>query len=121
VIIDKAKGLQIEEEFAESLLTDLGKCSQMSDEETHPATLAVLAGRISGLQPGIIKKLEDEYKRRHPDPSPGVRETKLEKIKVADFIQKKRIVSTGDWDHIRDSLDKKIKDLLKQEFEVELE
>jgi hypothetical protein len=50
-----------------------------------------------------------------------VKETKIEKIKVAEFIAKKRIVTTGDWETMRDSLDKRVKELLSLEFEVELE
>jgi hypothetical protein len=120
-VMNKSASLQIEEEFAEGLLSELGKCSKTIDEEIHPTSLATLSGRISALQPGIIRKLEEEYKRRHPDPAPGVKEAKIEKIKVAEFITKKRIVTSGEWETIRDSLDKRVKDLLDQKFEVELE
>jgi len=120
-VMNKAAGLQIEEEFAEGLLSDLGKCSKTIDEETHPASLAMLSGRISGLQPGIIRKLEEEYKRRHPDPAPGVKEAKIEKIKVAEFIAKRRIVTAGEWDQVRNTLDKRVRELLDQKFEVEFE
>ncbi|HWQ64967.1 MAG TPA: hypothetical protein VN429_11165 [Methanospirillum sp.] len=65
--------------------------------------------------------MEEEYKRRHPDTDPRVKEAKIEKIKVAEFIAKKRIVTAGDWDQVRNTLDKRVKELLNQKFEVELE
>ena len=121
VVMNKAESLLIEEEFAEKLLSDLTECSKIIDEESRPVSLATLSGRILSLQPGIVRKLEEEYKNRHPDPAREVKETKIEKIKVAEFIAKKRIVTTGDWETMRDSLDKRVKELLSLEFEVELE
>lgn len=62
-----------------------------------------------------------EIAKRHPDHSPGVKEAKIEKIKVAEFIAKRRIVTAGEWDQVRNTLDKRVKELLEQKFEVELE
>lgn len=120
-VLKKAADYHIEEEFAETLLTDLGRCSKTIDDETHPVTLANLSVKISNLLSGILNKLENEYKRRNPDPVPSVKDKKVEKIKISEFIGGKKITSENDWNVISSDLDKRVRYLLGIDFEVELE
>ncbi len=93
-VLKKTADYHIEEEFAETLLTDLGRCSKTIDDETHPVTLANLSVKISGLLPGILNKLENEYKRRNPgpEPVPGVKKKTIIKIKMdEDFSLKNEL------------------------------
>ena len=117
----KANGL--EPEIGLKMSKPLTDFLDSLDEETFPTRVAVLPERarslVEELRRGIARELDEKRKREigpmeAPPPKP------VERVRLAEVFLVQRVRSLEEWEPLRDKLDEKVKNILKEGKEVEL-
>jgi len=109
-----------------SLLTEFEKplieLRESIDKESLPAKVAGLkslaALRISDISNRIFQEVEKKKKRQDKQKAP---EREVKKVKPTEVAMVTRVRTEPEWDDLRDKLDRHVKKLLSEGFDVELE
>jgi len=116
----KANGL--EPEIGLKLSKPLTEFLNSLEEETVPTRVAVLPERAKSMVEELRRGIacEIDKRKRKKGPRDAITTKPVERVRVAEVFLVQRVRSVEEWEPLRDKLDERVQNILKEGKEVEL-
>lgn len=117
----RGEALELDGPFTDGLLSELATVTASIDTEPSTVKLAALPAQVRRLERQLLDRAEAEAGRRRPvEPKPKPA-PKVEHLKFATVVGRRRIRTVAEWTAVAAALDSRMKALLEGGAEVELE